>query len=94
MLKTIVQRAGIIDSKIVAVPLKLNQKLSTSDDTPIFDLTCCQQVVGCLAYLTITGPDIAYPVKVVSWFVSTHTSLHWIDFALHSGDYELSPFFE
>lgn len=66
MLKAIVQRAGIIDSKIVTIPLKLNQKLSTSDDTPIFDLTCCQQVVGCLAYLTITWPDIAYPVKVVT----------------------------
>ena len=34
-------------------------------------------IVGSLAYLTITRPDIAYVVHVVSQFVASPTTVHW-----------------
>ncbi|XP_023748162.1 uncharacterized mitochondrial protein AtMg00810-like [Lactuca sativa] len=32
---------------------------------------------GSLVYLTVTRPDIAHAVHVVSQFVTTHTIVHW-----------------
>ena len=34
-------------------------------------------IVGSLIYLTITRPDIAYAVHVVSQFVASPTIVHW-----------------
>jgi len=34
-------------------------------------------IVGSLVYLTITRPDIAYVVRVVSQFVTSPTIVHW-----------------
>lgn len=48
------------------------------DDTPLPDPMPYRQVVGSLVYLTITRPDVAYPVQMVSQFVSTPTSIHWV----------------
>lgn len=72
----ILQQAGLTDSKTASTPLKLNQKLYASVSTPLSDSTRYRQVVGSLVYLTITRPDIAYPVQVVGQFVSAPTSLH------------------
>jgi hypothetical protein len=34
-------------------------------------------LVGSLVYLAVTRPDISYPVHILSWFVSTPTSVHY-----------------
>ena len=37
-----------------------------------------RRLVGKLNYLTITRPDIAYSVSVVSLYMSSPTSHHWV----------------
>jgi len=39
--------------------------------------TLYRTIVGSLVYLTITRPDIAYVVHVVSQFVASPTTVHW-----------------
>lgn len=67
-LADILQRASIINLKIVNTSLEVNQKLFAFDGTLVFDLMCHQQVVGSLVYLTITRHDIAYPMQVFNQF--------------------------
>lgn len=69
--------ARLTNSKIVSTPLELNQKLSASTGTPLYDSSLYRQVVGSLVYSTITRPNIAYPVQVISQFVSITTSIDW-----------------
>jgi len=43
----------------------------------LIDLTLYHTIVGSLVYLTITRPDIAYAVNVVSQFVTSPIIVHW-----------------
>jgi len=43
----------------------------------LIDPTLYRTIVGSLVYLTITCPDIAYVVHVVSQFVASPTTVHW-----------------
>ncbi|XP_038683045.1 uncharacterized mitochondrial protein AtMg00810-like [Tripterygium wilfordii] len=70
-------RAGLTDSKITSTPLEPNIKLKPSDGTPLSDITLYRQLVGSLVYLTVTRPDIAYAVHVVSQFMSAPRSSHY-----------------
>jgi hypothetical protein len=51
---------------------------SSSDGLLLLDLTLYRTIVKSLVYLTITHPDIAYVVHVVSQFVASHTTFHWV----------------
>lgn len=73
----IINRAGLTDRKLVDTPLELNVKLRPTDGIPLQDVTLYRQIVGCLVYLTITRPDLAYAVHIVSQFVSSPRSVHW-----------------
>src|SRR4051812_36730980 len=58
-------------------PIEVNAKYFSSDGTPLPDPSLCRTIVGSLVYLTITRPDIAYAVHVVSQFVALPTTVHW-----------------
>jgi len=73
----LLSRAGITDSKTESTPLEVNCKLTPLDGTPIDDPTLYRQLVGSLVYLTVTRPDIAYVVHVVSQFMSAPRSSHF-----------------
>ncbi|KAK3013839.1 hypothetical protein RJ639_009485 [Escallonia herrerae] len=75
----ILSRAKLTEEKVVDTPLELNVKLCPTDGTLLDDATLYRQIVGSLVYLTITQPDIAYAVHVVSQFVSAPRSVHWFD---------------
>ena len=57
-------------------PLELNLKLQKDDSSPLSDATLYRRLVGSLMYLTMTRPDIAYAVQVVSQFVSNPHKNH------------------
>ncbi|KAH7517540.1 hypothetical protein FEM48_Zijuj09G0075800 [Ziziphus jujuba var. spinosa] len=66
----LLSRSGLIDSNTAFTPLDTNVKLTPFDGTPILDPTLYRQLVGSLVYLTMTCPDIAYAVHVVSQFMA------------------------
>uniref|UniRef100_A0A2N9IUD6 Reverse transcriptase Ty1/copia-type domain-containing protein n=1 Tax=Fagus sylvatica TaxID=28930 RepID=A0A2N9IUD6_FAGSY len=73
----LLSKAGLTDSKTVSTPLELNVKLNITDGEPLSDATLYRQLVGSLIYLTVTRPDLAYVVYLVSQFMSAPHSTHY-----------------
>ena len=57
--------------------MKLHLQLRQDEGTLLSDLAHYCHLVGSLIYLTITRPDIAYVINVLSQFVSAPTSVHY-----------------
>lgn len=78
---------GLSNSKTVRTPIELNQKLKTTefdlhfptnneDDRVLDDPSVYQKLVGRLLYLTITRPDIAFAVQLLSQFMHSPKTSH------------------
>ncbi|XP_019451840.1 PREDICTED: uncharacterized protein LOC109353939 [Lupinus angustifolius] len=73
----ILDLVSLSDTKVVDSPLETNARYTSSDGVPLSEPTLYRTLVGSLVYLTITRPDIAYAVHIVSQFVSSPTTVHW-----------------
>jgi hypothetical protein len=73
-IQDLLDRSGLTDTCIVATPMDIHLKLRPKDGTPLADPTRYRHIVGSLVYLTITRPDIAHVVHMLSQFVSTPPS--------------------
>uniref|UniRef100_A0A2N9GMX8 Reverse transcriptase Ty1/copia-type domain-containing protein n=1 Tax=Fagus sylvatica TaxID=28930 RepID=A0A2N9GMX8_FAGSY len=73
----LLSKAGLTDSNTVSTPLELNVKLNSTDGEPLSDATLYRKLVGSLIYLTVTHPDLAYAVHLVSQFMSAPRSTHY-----------------
>uniref|UniRef100_A0A2N9HUY6 Reverse transcriptase Ty1/copia-type domain-containing protein n=1 Tax=Fagus sylvatica TaxID=28930 RepID=A0A2N9HUY6_FAGSY len=73
----LLSKAGLTDSKTVFTPLELNVKFNPIDGEPFSDATLYRQLVGSLIYLTVTCPDLAYVVHLVSQFMFAPHSTHY-----------------
>jgi len=62
----ILKRARLTDNKTVDTPIEVNARYSSSNGLPLVDPTLYRTIIESLVYLTITRPDIAYVVHVVS----------------------------
>lgn len=60
---------GLRNSSPVDTPMKLNVKYSKDDGDLHYDPTSYRQFVGNLICLTITRPDIAYAVNLMSQII-------------------------
>jgi len=67
---------GKLGAKPCSAPMTPNMHL-TGDGEQIEDPERYRRLVGKLNYLTVTRPDIAYSVSVVSQFMSSPTVHHW-----------------
>ena len=67
----ILEETGMLDCKPVDTPMDLNVKLVPGQGEPLRDPGRYQQLVGRLNYLTITRPNISFPVSVVSQFLQS-----------------------
>ena len=65
------------DSNHVSIPCELGTKFVADMNTPFVDETLYRQLVGSLNYLTLTRPDIAYSVGLVSRFMSKPQQTHF-----------------
>ncbi|KAK0589586.1 hypothetical protein LWI29_016055 [Acer saccharum] len=74
----ILEHTRLTNSRTVDIHLELNVRYSSYDGTHFSDPTLYSTIVGGLVYLTITCPDIAYVVHIVSQFVASPTTIHWV----------------
>ena len=64
----------LADAKIVTTPMETNHKFD--DKAKEADATLYRSMVGSLIYLTITRPDIAYAVGILSRHMHNPTQSH------------------
>lgn len=69
--------ATLTDDTIIDTPFQLNQKLSHNIVEPLANPTQQCELIGALIYLTISQPNNAYAVHVVSQFVQAPTSIYY-----------------
>ncbi|GAV61090.1 hypothetical protein CFOL_v3_04618 [Cephalotus follicularis] len=67
----------MLGSKPIDTPMDPNVKLTVEDGEPLNDPEKYQRLVGKLNYLTVTRPDIAFSVSVVSQFLASPKITHW-----------------
>ncbi|GAV77753.1 hypothetical protein CFOL_v3_21223 [Cephalotus follicularis] len=67
----------MLGSKPVDTPMDPNVKLTIEDGEPLIDPETYLRLVGKLNYLTVTRPDIAFSVSVVSQFLASPKITHW-----------------
>ncbi|XP_066367989.1 uncharacterized mitochondrial protein AtMg00810-like [Miscanthus floridulus] len=73
----LIVRSGITDNRTAATPMDMHLQLRATDGTPLQDPSRYRHLVGSLVYLTVTRPDIAHAVHILSQFVSAPTSVHF-----------------
>ena len=73
----LIARSGISDNRTAATPMDLHLQLRPTDGNPLEDPSRYRNIVGSLVYLTVTRPDIAHAVHILSQFVSAPTSVHF-----------------
>ncbi|RVW29881.1 Retrovirus-related Pol polyprotein from transposon RE1 [Vitis vinifera] len=73
----ILEETGMLDCKPVDTPMDPNVKLIPGQGEPLGDPGRYRRLVGKLNYLTITCPDISFPVNVVSQFLQSPCDSHW-----------------
>ena len=65
----ILEETGLTNCKPIDSPMDSNQKLTRDQGELFSDPERYRRLVGKLIYLTITRPDLSYPVGVVSQFM-------------------------
>ncbi|RVW93484.1 putative mitochondrial protein [Vitis vinifera] len=73
----ILEETGMLECKPVDTPMDPNVKLVPGQGEPLRDPGRYRRLVGKLNYLTITRPDISFPVSVVSQFLQSPCDNHW-----------------
>ncbi|RVW96834.1 Retrovirus-related Pol polyprotein from transposon TNT 1-94 [Vitis vinifera] len=73
----ILEETGMLDCKPVDTPMDPNVKLIRGQGEPLGDPGRYRRLVGKLNYLTITRPDVSFPVSIVSQFLQSPCDIHW-----------------
>ncbi|CAM8884293.1 unnamed protein product [Rhodiola kirilowii] len=90
---------GLLGCKPSSLPMDTKHKLSLSTSPAIADPTKYRRLVGQLIYLTVTRPDLAYSVHILSLFMhepkedhlkAAHKVLRYLKLALTQGLFYLA----
>lgn len=73
----LLSRVGLTDNKIVTTSIEINAKFDDKDGTLLSNPTLYRQLVGSLVYLTVTRPNIAYAIHIVSQFMIAPRTPHF-----------------
>uniref|UniRef100_A0A2N9IBW9 Reverse transcriptase Ty1/copia-type domain-containing protein n=1 Tax=Fagus sylvatica TaxID=28930 RepID=A0A2N9IBW9_FAGSY len=73
----LLKRTKMIDAKLVSSPMASTTSLTTHEGESFSDVTLFRSTVGALQYLSLTRPDIAFPVNKLSQFMHKPTVIHW-----------------
>ena len=76
-IQDLIARSGISDNRTATTPMELHLQLLPTDGSPLEDPSRYRHIVGSLVYLTVTRPDVAHAVHILSQFVSAPTSVHY-----------------
>lgn len=68
--------SGFLGAKPVRTPIEQNLKLNRDGGSPSSDPTVYRRLIGRLLYLTITRPDISYPLQVLSQYMDKPHQSH------------------
>ena len=68
---------GMLDYKPVDTPIDPNVKLVPGQGEPLRDLGRYRRLASKLNYLTITRPNISFPMSIVSQFLQSLCDSHW-----------------
>ncbi|CAM8961061.1 unnamed protein product [Rhodiola kirilowii] len=72
----ILEDTNFSECKPIRTPMESKHGLSLSSGPPLPDPSIYRRLVGRLIYLTITRPDLAFPVHVLSQYMQTPTEDH------------------
>ncbi|CAM8936274.1 unnamed protein product [Rhodiola kirilowii] len=72
----LLEEHNMTDCKPSKTPLELKHKLGQSTEPVLSDPLPYRRLVGKLIYLTITRPDLAYPVNILSQFMQSPSEEH------------------
>jgi hypothetical protein len=65
-IQDLIARSGLTDTRTAITPMDLHLHLRPTDGTPLVDPSRYRHIVGSLVYLTVTRPDIAHAVHILS----------------------------
>jgi Reverse transcriptase (RNA-dependent DNA polymerase) len=72
----LLKETGKLGAKSASTPIETNIKLGPEDGELLPDIVQYQRLVGKLIYLTVTRPDIAFALSVVSQFMHAPCTSH------------------
>ena len=73
----ILQDSGLLGARPHNFPMEQNLTLTLTDGALLKDPSRYRRLVGKLIYLTVTRPDITYPVRTLSQFMHQPRQPHW-----------------
>lgn len=75
--KDLLEEYGMSQAKPLHLPLDSHLKLTHDKGDPLPQPVIYQRLLGKLIYLTITRPDIAFSVQLLSQFMHSPTTVHY-----------------
>jgi len=73
----IIEDAGLLGAKPADFPMEQHHKLALASGTPLVDPEPYRRLIGRLIYLSVTRPDLAYSVHILSQFMQQPREEHW-----------------
>ena len=75
--RNLVKRFGLDNVAHARTPMVANAKLTNDPSGKSVDVTLYRSMIGCLLYLTVSWPNIAFSVGVCSRYLSNPKVSHW-----------------